>query len=164
METREQRGIIIAATIRLTENYGVWTVPSQTGADKRYTVDPKKGSCSCPDHQETGFKCKHQWAVEFTVRRLTTPDGTVVEQQTFKWREEKTYSQDWPAYTRAQMIEKDRLQELLADLCRAIPEPQTDRSKGGRKPHCLADRVFTCCFKVYCGISSRRFASVIRLR
>jgi transposase len=156
METREQRGIIIAATIRLAEAHGVWVVPSQTGGDKRYMVDPKKGTCSCPDHQETGFKCKHQWAVEFTVRRLTTPDGVTVEQQTFKWTEEKTYSQDWPNYNRAQMEEKDRLQELLADICRTLPEPERTGRKGGNVPHKISDRVFACCFKVYCGISGRR--------
>jgi hypothetical protein len=156
MDPREQRGIIIAATVKLAECHGVWVVPSQTGSDKRYMVDPRKGTCTCPDHQETGFKCKHLHAVEFTVRRELRPDGSVVEQRTFTWTEEKTtYPQpSWSAYNLAQGIEKHRLQVLLADLCRGLPEPERDATKPGPKPHRLADRVFACCFKVYGGLSS----------
>ena len=156
METREQRGIIIAATTKLSENYGVWVVPSQSGADKRYLVDPHKGTCTCPDCQETGFKCKHQWAVEFTLKRERLSDGTVVEQQTFKWTEKKTYTQDWPAYNEAQSTEKHRLQVLLADLSRTVPE--LEYAGTGRKPIPIADRIFACAFKVYCGMSCRRYA------
>jgi transposase len=158
MEPREQRGVVIAATVKLTESYGVWVVPSQTGSDKRYMVDPRKQTCTCPDHQETGFKCKHLHAVEFTVRREHRPDGTVVQQQEIKWTEEKTYTQNWGAYNLAQGIEKDRLQMLLADLCRKLPEPERGPSLPGPKPHRIADRVFACCFKVYCGLSNRRSA------
>src|SRR5579863_1696405 len=104
METREQRGIIIAATVKLAQMHGVWVVPSQSG-DKRYLVDPTKGTCTCPDCQETGFKCKHQWAVEFTVSREQHADGTVVEQKTFQWKEKRTYKQH-PAYTETQVTEK----------------------------------------------------------
>jgi hypothetical protein len=155
MDTREQRGIIIAATVKLAANHGVWIVPSQTGGDKRYMVDPCKGTCTCPDHQETGFKCKHQYAVEFTLRRECKPDGTVVEQQTFKWTEEKTYTQDWPAYNEAQATEKHRFQVLLCDLCRGISEP--GRSGVGRKPIPVRDQLFSLCFKVYSTVSHRRF-------
>jgi transposase len=156
METREQRGIIIAATVKLAQNHGVWVVPSQTGGDKRYMVDPCKGTCTCPDHQETGFKCKHQYAVEFTVKREQLADGSVVEQRTFKWMEEKTYTQDWRAYDEAQRSEKRRLQVLLADVCRTIPEPERRPGVSGPKPVSIADRAFACCFKVYAGMSQRR--------
>jgi transposase len=158
MDPREQRGIVIAATVKLAECHGVWVVPSQTGSDKRYMVDPRKGTCTCPDHQETGFKCKHLHAVEFTVRRELRPDGSVVEQRTFTWTEEKTtYPQpSWSAYNLAQGIEKQRLQVLLADLCRGLPEPERDATKPGPKPHHIADRIFSVCFKVYCGLSCRR--------
>src|SRR5258708_3528740 len=158
MNAREERGLIIAATVKLNEQFGVWIVPSATAGDKRYLVDPKKGSCTCPDHTETGFKCKHQFAVEFTLRRECKPDGTVVEQKTFTWTEEKTYTQDWPNYDRAQMIEKSRVQVLLADLAKTVPAPVRDPKLRGPKPIPIADRIFACCFKVYCGVSSRRWA------
>src|SRR5690349_5593330 len=102
METREQRGIIIAAICKLAQQDGRWIVPSQSG-EKKYVVDLERHSCTCPDHQETGFKCKHQWAAEFTVKRERQADGSVVEQKTFTFTEKKTYSQDWPNYDRAQM-------------------------------------------------------------
>jgi transposase len=160
MTTREQRGIVIAATTKLSDNHGVWVVPSQTGSDKRYMVDPRKGTCSCPDCQETGFKCKHQWAVEFTLKREQHADGTVVEQKTFKWTEIKTYKQDWPAYTLAQTTEKHRLQVLLADLCSTVAEPEY--AGIGRKSIPITDRLFACAFKVYCGLSVRRYACDMR--
>ncbi len=157
METREQRGIIIAATVKLAEMHGVWVVPSQTGGDKRYMVDPTKGTCTCPDCQETGFKCKHQWAVEFTIKREQKPDGTVVEKRTFQWTEERTYTQNWSAYNEAQTTEKGRFQELLADLCNGIPV-QPRKPGRGRPRLPMADIVFALTFKVYSTLSMRRFA------
>ncbi len=157
METREQRGIIIAALCRLTrKDARRWIVPSQTAADKRYVVDPQDGTCTCPDHQETGFKCKHQYAVEFTVQWELFDDGTVTETRSVTFTEKKSYSQDWRAYTRAQMVEKYRVRELLADLCRDLPAPE--RRGRGRPAHPLKDRIFSSCFRVYCGMSSRRWA------
>src|SRR5260370_42231433 len=154
METREQRGIIIAALCKLAQQEGRWIVPSQSG-EKNYVVDPEQHTCTCPDHQETGFKCKHQWAVEFTLKRERLADGTIVEQQTFTFTEKKTYTQNWPAYNEAQTTEKRRFQVLLADLCRGIPEPE--RHGNGRKPVPISDRLFNVCFKGYSTLRSRRF-------
>ena len=81
MDARQKHGIIIAATVKLVQSHGVWVVPSATSGDKRYMVDPAKGSCTCPDHLETGFKCKHLHAVEFTVKREQAADGTVTEKR-----------------------------------------------------------------------------------
>src|SRR6266542_2137661 len=158
MNAREERGLIIAATTKLNETHGVWVVPSATTDGKRYMVDVRKGSCTCPDHAETGFKCKHQYAVEFTVKREQAPDGTVTETRTLTFTEKKTYTQNWAAYNLAQQTEKDRLQVLLADLCRAVPEPERKVGVSGPKPIPIADRLFACCFKVYCGVSCRRWA------
>ncbi len=69
-----------------------------------------------------------------------------------------TYKQDWPAYNRAQMMEKNRLQVLLRDLCQMLPpEPPRPAGKRGRNPTPLADQVFACCYKVYSTFSGRRF-------
>src|SRR5947208_883249 len=108
MNPREQRGIIIAATVKLSHQGSCWIVPSQTSGDKQYVVDPQQATCSCPDHQETGFKCKHLYAVEFTVKRELAADGSIVEQKTFTFTEKHVYRQNWPKYNEAQQTEKNR--------------------------------------------------------
>ena len=90
-------------------------VPSQSGTKRNYRVDPENQTCSCPDHMEAGFKCKHIFAVEFTIKREVGADGTVTETRTLTVSERKTYPQDWTAYNHAQSVEKDRFQVLLHD-------------------------------------------------
>jgi hypothetical protein len=161
MNPREQRGVLIAALCKLARQGDEWIVPSQTGTDKLYRVNPTAGTCTCPDHAETGFKCKHVYAVEFTMRREVAADGTVTETNSVTFTEKKVYRQNWPAYDAAQSVEKDRFQELLADLVRGVPEPDRDHIRG-QKPHYLRDCLFSMAFKVYSTISSRRFASDLR--
>jgi transposase len=157
METREQRGIIIAATVKLTQHNGhQWIVPSQSSGDKKYIVDPEHATCTCPDHQETGFVCKHIHAVMFTIKREQQADGTVVEQRTFTFTEKKVYRQNWPKYNEGQQTEKNRFQEMLFDLCGGIQEPQ--RAKTGRPRMPISDMVFATTFKIYSTVSARRFS------
>ena len=155
MNSRQQRGVLIAAMCRLSRVGGEWAVPSQTNTDKRYTVDAKAGTCTCPDHVETGFKCKHVWAVEFTMKREQAADGTVTETRTLTFAEKKTYRQNWLVYNEAQATEKRCFQVLLSDLCRGVREPVRDGV--GRKPVMLRDQLFSVCYKVYSGMSHRRF-------
>ncbi len=160
MDAREQRGLIIAALCKLNQTADDWLVPSQSNKEQRtYRVNIQAQTCTCPDHQEGGFKCKHIFAVEYTAKREFA-DGTVVEQQEFKWTEKKVYRQNWPAYNEAQSIEKDRVQEMLAQLCAGVTEPEIKR--GGRRPHLLRDAIFAAAFKVYSTMSARRFASDLR--
>jgi hypothetical protein len=69
MNAREERGLIIAAVCKLRREGVDWFVPSQSAAERVYRVNVESDSCTCPDHQETGFKCKHVYAAEFTMRR-----------------------------------------------------------------------------------------------
>ena len=157
MNAREQKGLVIAALCRLNrKENGVWIVPSQRGRDTLYSVDPSKQTCTCPDHAENGFKCKHLYAVEFTVKREVNKDGSITETKTLTFVEQKTYKQNWPKYNEAQMNEKRRLQVLLADLCSGIKDAPRE-NKVGRKPIPLADQLFAVVFKVYSTVSSRRF-------
>ncbi|MFL5242647.1 MAG: transposase [Gemmataceae bacterium] len=156
MDAREQRGLVIAALCKLNKTDEGWLVPSQTGAERIYRVDPEKQTCTCPDHQEAGFKCKHLHAVEYTIKREYRADGTVIETKTLTLTERKTYKQDWTAYNEAQQTEKHRFQALLHDLCRGIDEPPS--AKTGRKRMPMCDMVFACAFKVYSTFSARRFA------
>jgi transposase len=65
-------------------------------------------------------------------------------------------SHNWPAYNAAQSEEKRRFVELLADLCRGIPEPA---QTFGRPRLPLSDVVFCAAFKVYSTVSARRCMS-----
>ena len=81
MEAREQRGLVIAATARGLRRKGqVWSVPSQTNSHtgKKYEVDLHAGTCTCLDHTEGGHKCKHLFAVQYTIQREYSDDGMVM--------------------------------------------------------------------------------------
>jgi transposase len=158
MTGREERGLVIAALCKLNRTPEGWMVPSQTNPAKQYRVDPEQGSCTCPDCKEGGWKCKHQFAVEYVIKRELAADGTVSETRSITFCEKKTYTQDWPAYNEAQTTEKHRFQELLFDLCRGIPQPPRKPGKAGRNPVLPSDAVFAATFKIYSTVSTRRFA------
>jgi transposase len=164
IDAREQRGLIIAATKRLTHTGRKWYVPSDSGTGKYMVVmpfdDDGEPVCSCPDHETRGCKCKHIHAVEITLKREENPDGSVTETRTLTLTEKRTtYKQDWPAYNKAQTNEKDIFQTLLRDLCENLPDrPKTN----GRQWLKMSDAIFAAVFKVYCGMSARRFMSDLR--
>ncbi|HVS36167.1 MAG TPA: SWIM zinc finger family protein [Gemmataceae bacterium] len=141
MNAREERGLVIAALCKLNKTPDGWLVPSQSGT-AIYRVNVDKQTCTCPDHTESGFKCKHLYAVEFTMKREVHADGTVTDTRSVTFTEKVKYTQDWPAYNHAQSIEKDRMQELLFDVCRGIQEPPRKGNGTGRKPHTMKDCVF----------------------
>lgn len=156
MEAREHRGLELSRAAKIHRNGKGWIVPSQSNG-RRYSVslDGDSPSCTCPDHEFRGQKCKHIFAVEYTLKRETTPDGTTTVTETVK----VTYGQNWSAYNAAQTEEKSRFVELLADLCSAVPQPE----QGNGRPRLpLSDMIFAAVFKVYCGFSSRRFTSDLR--
>lgn len=157
MKEREQRGLELAATARITRAGNDWVVPSQS-LNGRYTVtrDGDDYRCSCPDHELRGVKCKHAYAVEFVMRREIRPDGTVTETRAVR----VTYSQDWRAYNAAQTHEKASFCSLLRDLVSDVTEPARGR---GRPPLPAADMLFAATFKVYSTVSARRFMTDLRV-
>lgn len=155
MEERELKALEIAAKSKLTRKGNLWLVPSQAGhGEYKVNPDPKALHCTCPDHEHTRLRCKHIFAVEYTIEREQTTDGQTVTETVKVTR--KTYSQNWPAYNAAQTHEKSELQALLYELCRTIPEPEQQR---GRPRLSLADIIFASTFKVYSTVSGRRFQS-----
>ena len=156
MNAREERGLVIAALCKLNKVDGKWFVPSQTGSDI-YRVNPVEKTCTCPDHVEGGHKCKHIYSVEFVMKREVGTDGTVTETKSITFTEKVTYKQNWPAYDKAQAREKNRVQELLFDLCRDVEEPVIVGV--GRKPHTRKDQIFAMVFKVFTTLSGRRFTT-----
>ena|ERR1700704_5378283 len=68
IEMRRKRGQEIALRFKdkiVRREDGTWLVPSSKSPRKRYEIDPDPTNpgCTCPDHQETGEKCKHFFAV-----------------------------------------------------------------------------------------------------
>jgi transposase len=164
IEARKQRGLEIAALARIEKQGGCYIVPSVTNPrPTKYKVMYSSGkqTCTCPDHEQRGCRCKHIYAVEYYLRREQRvefhADGskTVTESVTVSQR--KTYAQDWTAYNAAQTTEKREFQTLLADLCRDIVTPP--QSGRGQRRMPLSDAVFCCAFKVYSTMSARRFTS-----
>ncbi len=157
MNAREERGLVIAALCKLSKtNEGVWLVPSQSGADQIYRVNLDAKTCTCPDHQERGQTCKHQYAAQFTFKRDYLPNGDIIETKSVTLTKKTVYRQDWRAYNLAQSTEKHRFQELLFNLTRNVPNPQ--RGKRGRERHSGPDSIFSMAYKVYSTVSSRRFS------
>jgi hypothetical protein len=162
MDLREQRGMELAATKKIRSKKGIWFVPSQSGNGAVYQVNvmPQVPSCTCPDHETRGVKCKHIFAVKFVLKREYNGDGTTtVTKQVTVTETKQTYPQNWTAYNEAQTHEQDKFQILLAELCAGLFTPP---AKTGRPRLPLSDSVFSIVFKVYSTVSQRRFMSDLR--
>jgi transposase len=164
MEARQQRGLEIAATRTISHKGDLWIVPSQTGKGTyRVHMMPKLASCTCPDFETRGVRCKHIFAVSYAMTREHNADGSTTVTKTLMvtaTTERTTYPQNWAAYNEAQTNEKDKFQMLLSDLCRGIPQPQ--ERKMGRPSLPLSDVIFSATFKTYSTVSGRRFMSDLR--
>lgn len=97
MDARELKGLQIAATMPVRKSAEGWVVPSQShvGNYRVSAVNPSLDrfdlglGCTCPDFELRGQPCKHVFAVEYTLRRLSTPEGDVVTEEV-----KVTYTQD----------------------------------------------------------------------
>ncbi len=161
MTERELKALQIAAKAKLQRSGDRWFVPSQTGhRGTYYTVkpDPAHPHCTCPDFESRKLRCKHIFAVEYTIEREQTSDGETVVTETLRISQ-KTYSQDWPSYNKAQTHEKEHFQKLLHELCKGIGEPSQTI---GRPRVPLDDMIFSAAFKVYSTVSARRFMCDLR--
>ncbi len=164
MLDREGRAMLLAATVKITQNANGWRVPSQAGRGHApYTVnlDGDTPRCTCPDHETRGCVCKHILAVRIVRQRELFDDGSerVTESLTLTKTVCKSYPQNWKAYNAAQTTEKEKFQALLRELCEGIEEPEQKR---GRPRIPLSDAVFSAAFKVYSTFSGRRFMTDLR--
>lgn len=159
MTPRQQRGMEIAATAKITRKDRIFTVPSQSTRGNAYKVVYVAGEyvCTCPDYElyGDGHMCKHCYAVQFVIKRETAPDGTT----TTETRVRVTYPQQWRAYNAAQTTEKESFCRLLRDLVADLPAPAPKR---GRPAIPLSDGVFAAAYKVYSTVSARRFMTDLR--
>lgn len=154
---RQQRGMTLAATARIRRRSGMYEVPSQTNSGASYIVAriAEVYHCTCPDYELTGLTCKHGYAVQYALKFERAEDGTVTETRTLR----VTYAQNWPAYNRAQVTEKEAFCTLLRDLVADVPSPEQKR---GRPALPLSDMLFAAAYKVYSTVSGRRFMSDLR--
>jgi transposase len=154
---RQQRGMALAATARIVRKGDLFQVPSATVAGTTYVVAwiTDGFQCTCPDFELTGKPCKHTFAVQYFQKRETAPDGTVTEVRAVR----VTYPQQWSAYNRAQVTEKDAFCGLLRDLVADVATPEQKR---GRPSLPLSDMLFSAAYKVYSTVSGRRFMSDLR--
>jgi transposase len=163
MDLREQRGVILAATKKISRYGERWKVPSQTtgGFYMVSQIEAEQPVCSCPDWETRRLNCKHIYAAIYVMRREEHTDGSTTVTETFAVAAVRpTYTQSWPAYNAAQTNEKDKFQTMLADLCGTVTQPQIKRS--GRPNLPLSDAIFSAVFKVYSTVSGRRFMSDLR--
>lgn len=154
---RQQRGLMLAATAKITGRGWKFEVPSQSNANQSYTVAHIAGTyhCTCPDFELTGQPCKHAYAVQYTLKLERRDDGTVTETRSVRI----TYPQPWAAYNKAQTTEKEAFCKLLRDLVSDVPSPEQKR---GRPALPLSDMLFAAAYKVYSTVSGRRFMSDLR--
>jgi transposase len=160
MDARQQKGRQLSNDKRIKRVEGaLWFVPSQSQNAGGYLVNVLAATCSCPDHEVRRVRCKHMIAVELVQTVEVAADGKTVVTESIKVTR-KSYSQNWPAYNRAQCEEKATVQALLRALCDGIvSQPQAGR---GRPRLPLADAVFGMAMKVYTTVSARRATTDIR--
>lgn len=158
LSAREQRGLVIAATLNVRWIGAAYLVPSQS-RNGHYYVDGERTKCSCPDYELRQKPCKHIYAVEYVVQREERTNDAGETEVTETQSVRVTYAQNWPAYNNAQVAEKSEFCRLLHDLCAGVPEPTQTR---GRPRLPLSDMLFATTYKVYSTVSGRRFMTDLR--
>lgn len=155
LKERKQRGYEIAKKGKVILQGNNWLVPSSS-TKGMYKVELKidQSTCTCPDFQKRGIKCKHIFAVEITVEKRIDAQGNAVIIETKRI----TYPQNWVAYDKAQTEQKDLFMKLLYDVCQLIPEEQRPITKG-RPRMSIRDMAFVSALKVFTTFSLRRFTT-----
>ena len=158
---RQQEGLVIAATCRITKNkLGGYKVPSQSG-NGTYDVMPvnNRAVCECEDFELRDRPCKHIHAVKFFIQREGQTEKLRADAEVEDAKPRVTYSQNWPAYDQAQINEQAMFGQLLRELCDTIVQPP---QQVGRPRLPLSDMVFAASTKVYSTFSGRRAMTNVR--
>ena len=153
IESRKIKGLQITQTRQIKQLEDGFAVQSQN-SKKFYFVDQEGLNCTCQDFEERTKTCKHAFAVQYYLQRITTAKKQVkIETKRL------TYPQAWSAYNKSQETEKERFLELLADLVKSVEEPEY---KFGRPKTSQKDLLFASALKVYTQFSLRRFQSDLK--
>ena len=146
-DPRSLRGLHIALNAAIQTTPKGYIVPSQTTSSK-YVVTLDLLQCTCIDYEQRQAPCKHIYAVQHMFEGLDDVKAPKLVKP--------TYPQKWAEYNAAQTTEKANFLKMLHGLCQGIVEPIQVM---GRPRLTYADMVFACAFKVYSGLSGRRFNS-----
>lgn len=160
IDSRRQRGMALVKDkgARIRHIMGAkYLVPSASSSGAGYVVDVDAGSCSCPDHETRGVRCKHTFAVEFFRSEETRPDGTTVITNVVRLQYPPRMG--WSEYNASQCEEKEVVESLLRQLCDGITEPVQTK---GRPRTPLRHSVYAAAMKVYGCTSARRADTDIR--
>ena len=142
---RQQRGMAIAAVVPIQKNRLGYQVPSQSGNGSYVVSVDDEPFCTCPDFEQRQERCKHVYAVEFTVQREDeSPDAEPVR---------VALGRNWTAYNLAQTNEQELFGTLLRELCATVSQPPQGK---GRPRLPIADMLFAIGLKVYGTMSGRR--------
>ena len=157
MDKRQIKAKQIAETCTISKKGNSWIVPSQSGKGSYIVYQRATGFvCNCPDYELRHSECKHCKAVQITILQWFDNKGN-------KIAELKRVSgvQNWSAYNKSQIEEKERFMTLLKGLVETIPE----QSKIGRgRPNMpVRDLLFASALKVYSQFSLRRFQTDLAL-
>ena len=154
---RQQRGMAIAAVVPIEKNRLGYKVPSQSGNGSYMVSANGEPFCTCPDFEKNQARCKHVYAVEFTVQR----DSHAVETKAESEPVRVALGPSWTAYNLAQTNEQELFETLLRELCATVQQPPQEGRKGRpRLP--LSDMLFAMGLKVYSTMSGRRAMTDMR--
>ena len=145
---RQQRGMAIAAIVPIQKNRLGYKVPSQSDNGSYVVSMDGEPFCTCPDFEKRQSRCKHVYAVEFTVKReaTTPPDG---EPESVR----VALGPSWTAYNLAQTNEQELFGTLLRELCATVSQPPQGK---GRPRLPISDMLVAVGLKVYSTMSGRR--------
>ena len=143
---RQQRGMAIAAVVPIQKNRLGYQVPSQSGNGSYVVSVEDEPFCTCPDFEQRQERCKHIYAVEFTVQRDQAPDDTPETVRV-------ALGPSWTAYNLAQTNEQELFGTLLRELCATVSQPPQGK---GRPRLPISDMLFAVGLKVYSTMSGRR--------
>ena len=143
---RQQRGLAIAAVVPIQKNRLGYQIPSQSGNGSYVVSVEDEPFCTCPDFEQRQERCKHVYAVEFTVQRDQAPDDTLETVRV-------ALGPSWTAYNLAQTNEQELFGTLLRELCATVSQPPQGK---GRPRLPISDMLFAVGLKVYSTMSGRR--------
>ena len=159
-EQRQEAGLEIAKERRILKKGHEWIVPSQSGHGNYIVTMKLEGriqfrKCTCQDYELNARDCKHIYAVLYMEKLLRK------QQPQIEKKPRKQYGQNWEAYNKSQIEEKEMFLKLLAELADTVSEPVGEPTGRPRLP--MRDMVFAGALKIYTTFSCRRFMSDMRM-
>ena len=154
---REEKARQIAQTCQINKKDNGWVVPSQSGRGSYMVYRHATGFvCNCPDYELRHAECKHCLAVQITILKWFDNKGNKIAEV------KRVQSiQNWSAYNKSQIEEKERFMALLKGLVETIPEH--NKIGRGRPNMPVRDLFFASALKVYSQFSLRRFETDLKI-